>query len=138
MLDAYINKPRRKKISLTALIDVVFILLLFFMLTSSFSQSRAVNLSQPIASAATPTPSRTQLLLLYGDGHVRVHNSDFFLADYRELSGSHLTELDNTAPVVLLTESSVQITAITELLSRLNALNFEQTTLGGLLPEDRQ
>lgn len=138
MLEAYIDKPRRKKISLTALIDVVFILLLFFMLTSSFSQSRAVDLSQPIASATAPVAPRTQLLLLYTDGHLRLHNSDFFLAHYRELSGSHLIELDNTAPVVLLTESTVQIAAITELLSRLHVLNFERTTLGGVLPEDQQ
>lgn len=48
-------RPRRSSISLTPLIDVVFILLLFFMLTSSFIQWRAVDLSLSIASEGGQT-----------------------------------------------------------------------------------
>lgn len=41
-----LNRPaRRKSISLTPLIDVVFILLLFFMLTSSFLHLRQIDVS---------------------------------------------------------------------------------------------
>ena len=47
--------PRRSSISLTPLIDVVFILLLFFMLTSSFVQWRAVDLSLSVASEGGQT-----------------------------------------------------------------------------------
>lgn len=39
-----LQHPRKSRISLTPLIDVVFILLLFFMLSSSFIQWRAVDL----------------------------------------------------------------------------------------------
>jgi biopolymer transport protein ExbD len=44
-----LHKVRRKSsgISLTPLIDVVFILLVFFMLASSFDQLRAVELTPP-------------------------------------------------------------------------------------------
>lgn len=38
------HKPRRTLISLTPLIDVVFILLVFFMLVSSFSEWKAIPL----------------------------------------------------------------------------------------------
>ena len=43
------NRPRRRRalISLTPLIDVVFILLVFFMLASSFLDWRAIELSAP-------------------------------------------------------------------------------------------
>ena len=43
-LEALRQRPRRRLISLTPLIDVVFILLVFFMLASSFSQWRVVDL----------------------------------------------------------------------------------------------
>jgi biopolymer transport protein ExbD len=46
---------RRRLISLTPLIDVVFILLVFFMLASSLIQWRVVALDAP-ASAASGTP----------------------------------------------------------------------------------
>lgn len=43
---------RRPLISLTPLIDVVFILLIFFMLASSFLDWRAIDLDTPQAAAA--------------------------------------------------------------------------------------
>lgn len=44
-------RPRRTLISLTALIDVVFILLVFFMLASSFLDWRSIALTAPAAGA---------------------------------------------------------------------------------------
>lgn len=44
-------RPRRSPISLTALIDVVFILLVFFMLASSFLDWRSITLDAPTAGA---------------------------------------------------------------------------------------
>ncbi len=41
------RRPRRALISLTPLIDVVFILLVFFMLASSFLDWRAISLQTP-------------------------------------------------------------------------------------------
>jgi len=47
-------KPRRRRplISLTPLIDVVFILLIFFMLASSFLHWRAIDLNPPARAGA--------------------------------------------------------------------------------------
>ena len=50
------NRPRRyARVSLTPLIDVVFILLVFFMLASSFVDWRALSLSAAGGGAAAPT-----------------------------------------------------------------------------------
>lgn len=43
---------RRRRVSLTALIDVVFLLLLFFMLTSTFSTFGEIELNQAAAGAS--------------------------------------------------------------------------------------
>lgn len=135
MLSTPLYQPRRKKIGLTALIDVVFILLLFFMLTSSFSQWRAVDIDMPVASSRLPKVEESQLLLLHADHHLTLHNQDFYLADYRDLSASHLSFLDQERPLVLLTERAVDVAAITELLARLQQMGLQKATLGGLLPE---
>jgi len=49
-----VNRPRRRRtlISFTPLIDVVFILLVFFMLASSFLDRRAIALDAPATGAA--------------------------------------------------------------------------------------
>lgn len=49
MSDAPLYRSRRKGISLMPLIDMVFILLTFFMLTSTFTRWKAVDLRFPVA-----------------------------------------------------------------------------------------
>ncbi|MEM9623286.1 MAG: biopolymer transporter ExbD [Pseudomonadota bacterium] len=58
------QKRPRNIISLTPLIDVVFILLIFFMLASSFMDWRAIPLdtSKPPATVSTATPKETWTL----------------------------------------------------------------------------
>ncbi len=67
--------PRRSRIALTSLVDVVFILLFFFMLASQHLQWRsfAVNRVAPVAAgAAEVMPDDTRTLLLLADGRLFV------------------------------------------------------------------
>ncbi len=60
-------RRRRPLVSLTPLVDVVFILLIFFMLASSFSDQRAVALMTP-AAGETAGNSKTVLVRLKRNG----------------------------------------------------------------------
>jgi biopolymer transport protein ExbD len=60
-------RRRRPLISLTPLVDVVFILLVFFMLASSFSDQRAIGLMTPAIGESAST-SKTVLLRVQRDG----------------------------------------------------------------------
>lgn len=69
---------RRRGVSITALIDVVFILLLFFMLSSSFVRWNTVELATPELSTAPSVPADPSLqLVLEPDGHL--HSPDHAL-----------------------------------------------------------
>jgi biopolymer transport protein ExbD len=69
--DAGVRKPI--PISLTALIDVVFILLLFFMLSSSFTQWRSLDLTVDTPGAAAPADPEPALVIeLAADGSLRL------------------------------------------------------------------
>lgn len=76
------NSRRKLSISLTPLIDVVFILLLFFMLTSNFMPWRLIetNLPKQSASAADLEPIHT-LLLKKNDGLIWYQEASFSLTD---------------------------------------------------------
>lgn len=65
-IDARRRAPAR--ISLTPLIDVVFILLVFFMLASSFLDERALKVDAPAAAAAGSSMEGALLVELRGDG----------------------------------------------------------------------
>lgn len=131
-----VYQPRKKRIGLTALIDVVFILLLFFMLTSSFSQWRTIDINMPVASESSDTDERTpQLLILHNDRHLALYKESFYLTDYRELSPVATQALDKERALVLLTQEEVTVDAISHVLNQLSELGFAKTTLGGLVPE---
>ncbi|WP_240722640.1 biopolymer transporter ExbD [Poseidonocella sp. HB161398] len=61
--------PRRRPLSMTSLIDVIFLLLLFFMLSSTFARFGEIELSTG-GEGAAPMPEGTQMafLRLSGEG----------------------------------------------------------------------
>jgi biopolymer transport protein ExbD len=73
-------QKRRQAISLTPLIDVVFILLLFFMLSSSFVPWRQINVSM---STQTQTASNNivSLELVDNKGQFVFESDVFFMSD---------------------------------------------------------
>lgn len=73
MLD---DVPKRKRgmVSLTPLIDVVFLLLIFFMLTTSFMTTQSLSVVTPAPSAdELPQDARVVEIWLMGDGTLRVN-----------------------------------------------------------------
>lgn len=64
---------RRGMFSLTPLIDVVFQLLIFFMLSTTFMHSQTLTISTPSRSAgALPQDANVVEIWLMGDGSIRV------------------------------------------------------------------
>jgi len=62
------NRPRRRPgIGLTPLIDVVFILLVFFMLASSFLDWRTITLAPPTGASAEATMEGAYLVEIRAD-----------------------------------------------------------------------
>ena len=122
--------PQRRKqsISLTALIDVVFILLMFFMLTSSFTKFSALEMQSSLA-ASTASDSKPQLLRLALDGQLSSEQTT-------ALTDSALTsDFDISAPTVLQPTPDTQVQVIVDALSRMKTLGFTQVTLGKSRPQ---
>ena len=66
------QRPSARLISLTPLIDVVFILLVFFMLASSFLDWRSVDLTVSSGTGAANSAQRAILVSLQADGSIAV------------------------------------------------------------------
>lgn len=76
---------RRRLVSLTPLIDVVFILLIFFMLTSTFVDRQIFSVDAPAPSAGAPDEDDVQLL------RIKV-TADGYIVDEQKLAKSDLIE----------------------------------------------
>ncbi len=55
---------RKHKLNITPLIDVVFLLIVFFMLTTTFSRQESIELSFPSGAAATGENARPVIIVI--------------------------------------------------------------------------
>lgn len=117
---------RRRGISLTPLIDVVFILLLFFMLSSTFTQWRQLDLVVP-GRGATSAVEQHRVVLLSDDGRFSVDGIEFELRDSAALARQISQQTDDL--FVVSARSGLGTQAIIRLLDALKAAGARQLTL---------
>lgn len=69
----------QEQLSIAPLIDVVFLLLLFFMVTSSFHQPEAIELDLPSSTTSTPDQDRPTEIAVNADGIIHLDGSELDL-----------------------------------------------------------
>ncbi len=78
-------RPERKGrgliINVTSLIDVMFLMLIFFMVSSTFKNQPAINLVLPRSATATETPTTPTVIYLTRQGEVFVNDAPVARAD---------------------------------------------------------
>ncbi|NVK34592.1 MAG: biopolymer transporter ExbD [Rhodobacteraceae bacterium] len=69
-----IPQPRARKLSMTSLIDVIFLLLLFFMLSSTFTRFAEVEVALP-GSAGTGSTKSPDIFMSVEKGNWRINGA---------------------------------------------------------------
>lgn len=110
---------RRPLISLTPLIDVVFILLVFFMLASSFLDWRAIDLDTPQAAAAGSPMEGALLVEVRPDG-LRLSGEPMQL-DALAAQVAQRLESDPDKRVLIKPAAGVRLQAAVDVVDRLAA-----------------
>lgn len=113
---------RRKTISMTPLIDVVFILLLFFMLTSSFIKWQQMQLAVSGPSAASVATSDNPPLIarLSSDGQVSLGGESFLSNEDEALKA--FIDRHEPSRILLTTDEETSIQQIVSLIDRFQRL----------------
>ncbi|MGQ7843649.1 ExbD/TolR family protein [Granulosicoccus sp. 3-233] len=121
-------RRKSRRISLTALIDVVFILLMFFMLTSSFSRFGYFEFQTQGAGGGGTGDA--QVLLLQADGELldRSVSPAQVMSDERLLA-----RMDASRPLSLLPAGDADVQTMVQAIERLNRIGLSRVTLGQVL-----
>lgn len=124
-----LDRPARtskKLIGLTPLIDVVFILLLFFMLTSSFIQWQSLDLMVASGNQGEASDEPPLMLGMRGDGTVFLVNEPLV-----SLDGDRLRELlaSMERDVTLTPSDASSIQQVVTLLERVEALGARSVSV---------
>lgn len=123
------HAPMRARISLTPLIDVVFILLVFFMLASSFLDWRAFDLSvgAPGSSAAPDDGTRLHIQVR-ADGSWRLNGEPVSVGDLQARVRERL-DRDPQPGIRVEPQAGVPLQATIDVLDALRAAGAEQVSL---------
>lgn len=122
-------------VELTPLIDVVFLLLIFFMVTTTFDRNAQIKIDLPTATNAVLSPDQERLELLidsegryYVNGREVLNNKPETLFQAMTLV---LNEMDEVPPLVISADASVDyqvvVTAM-DIAGRLGLTNFSLAT----------
>lgn len=76
--------PHRVVINITSLIDVIFMLLMFFVVTSSFLEAPGIKLDLPSSQTAEPVRVQKYILYIAADGSYALNNEAVNADDLRE------------------------------------------------------
>lgn len=123
------NQSRRRAlVSLTPLIDVVFILLVFFMLASSFLDWRAIDLTPPGEAAKTTATQSVSMLIDVTEDGLRLGGQAVELAVLLTQVQQELTDKADR-PVVVRPQAGVSLQEVITLLDRLAAIGVTKLSL---------
>lgn len=107
------SSSSRYTLNLTPLIDMVFLLVVFFMLTTTFVVNQGISLSFATSDDVTEsvTEQKSLLVFVFNDGAVKVDNTDFSQSQWPKFrsyiyknylkgnKGKILVHIDETAKV---------------------------------------
>ncbi|QUX97542.1 biopolymer transporter ExbD [Marinomonas sp. CT5] len=134
-----LSQPKRKNaISLTPLIDVVFILLLFFMLTSSFVPWRIVDTPLSVSSEEQSLPQEKDNLILtlkQNDNQVWIDDQAINFND--QAAFQSLVSEHNEGVFIIKAEDGVSLQSLMDLADRLklNGANTVSIANAFAMPE---
>lgn len=109
------------EINLTALIDIVFHLMVFVMLTTSFVVSESMELSLPSGKASTGSTAGNILRIeIVSDGSVRVDNQPMGIGQMNTVLGARVAN-DPETKIAIFTTAGV---SVQQLISVMDAIYF--------------
>ncbi len=124
------RKPRENvEINLASLLDVVFILLLFFVVSTTFTRETQLKIELPeAASGEPPRDSRTLEVQIAADGSYALNGQPLARNDLATLSAAlqQASEGDNRLPLVISADASTPHQAVITAMDAAGKLGFAQ------------
>jgi biopolymer transport protein ExbD len=127
------RKRKQVSLSVTPLIDVLFLLLIFFMVTGTFKRAGELELHLPESSTSTPSTGKTDTreveLVLTEHGMLLLDGESVELPELKRRLQAVLAE-DSEKRVMIKAESGVQHWEVVRLLDIVREAGFPGVGLG--------
>lgn len=123
-------------INLTPLIDMVFILLIFFAVNSTFVKFPGVDVEQPVAKTATVQQASTILIAVTSTGEVWIDKKKIDVRRLRGVVEQMLVEAPD-ASVVVLSDEDARTGVVVEVIDQTRLAGAAKVALAAAEPEQQ-
>ena len=114
-------------INMAPLIDCVFLLLIFFIVTTVFVEETGVEIRKPQAASAQDLEKNSILIALTADGRIVQGGREIGLAGVRALVARQLRE--RPAPVIILSDADARTSPLVDLIDECKLAGAKQVSI---------
>ena len=125
-------KREEVSLNLTPLIDVVFLLLIFFMVTTTFSKDTSLNVTLPEADGSPMEAEARQLdVMVTRDGHYVVNGRTVTNSTLDTLKQAiqEVSEGDNSLPMVITADAEATHQSVVTAMDAVGQLGFTRLNI---------
>ena len=119
-------------INLSPLIDMVFLLLIFFMVTTVFVQETGVDIQKPKAASATDLEKRSVLIAVTREGEIVYGGERIGITRVRGLVSRLLRERD--MPVVIIADETSHTGVVVQVIDQCKLGGAKQVSIAAKRP----
>ncbi len=120
------NKEKVLSIEITPLIDIVFLLVIFFVVTSKIETNQYLTLDLPKSeSFASAFSNNSQNIILLESGILIINNNEFSLSEIDQFMAGVAATFSKTEVVILSIESKAYHEWVISLMDGLQQLGFQ-------------
>jgi len=125
------NAEESSEINISPLLDMVFILLIFFVVTTTFTRETGVDVKKPQASSATQLKDKTLKIAITREGTIHVHEKQVDLETLEViLSREHAREPD--MKVVILADDNSMTGQLVKVIDRCNISGLRDVSIAAI------
>jgi biopolymer transport protein ExbD len=126
------RRPRRAaEINLINMIDMLFFLIVFFVLTSSFTSEIGIDISKPKAQSSKTLPRQPLLIGITKQGSIHVNESPVSPAALEGVL-RHYMALDPDRSVVIVADREAMMAQTVDVLDACNMANVKRVSVSTL------
>lgn len=114
-------------VNMSPLIDCVFLLLIFFIVTTVFVEETGVEIQKPQAASAQDLDKQSIMIALTEDGRVVFGGREIGLAGVRGVVARQLREKE--APVIILADGDARTTPLVDVIDECKLAGAKQVSI---------
>jgi len=132
--DLFTNRKSRQRLTvdIAPLMDMVFILLIFFIVTSTFTRETGVDVSKPKAQSAAEVQKESIMIAITRSGTVHVNERQVRVKGLRDVLGRMLAE-NPGREVVVIADKESQTGTMVEVIDAANLAGAKKVSIAAMV-----